>query len=288
MRFRNKFNIDLFNNPLRQNPDLMQAKNSLEAAWYDREARLYLNQLNRGDHLMPMDCDFEEWFGRLFDDTSKEYAYDRDYVFFSLFPRSRQARILELGFGNGCLSRFLMRRQFEVCSVDISKEYCRFLKKSEPRAIPLKSCAEILPFKDVSFDIVTAFVALHHFNLKLALPEMLRVLKNDGKGIFIEPLGNSRLFYRLRQLIPITDNESPGGGGLRVTELKEELVRAGFNYNMSEFELFTRLERLPLIRRFQRYLRKSDHFLLSKLRPLRHLARTVVIEIWKDRKTVDK
>jgi SAM-dependent methyltransferase len=288
MRFRNKFNIDLFNNPLRNDSNLVQAKNSLEAAWYDREAQSYLEQLNQVDPLMPMDRDFEEWFAPLFDDASPKYPYDRDYAFFSRFPRSPQTKMLELGCGNGCLSRFFIRRQFNVCSIDISKEYCGFIKKSEPRAVPLKSCAEILPFKDKTFDIVTAFMALHHFNLKLSLSEIHRVLKDDGRGIFIEPLGNSRLLYRFRQLIPVADNESPGGGGLRLSELKEELKRVGFNYDIAEFELFTRLERLPSARRFQQSLRKSDHFILSKLPFLKYFARTAVIEIRKDFQIVDK
>jgi SAM-dependent methyltransferase len=288
MRFRNKFNINLFDNPLRRDPNLVLAKNSLESAWYDQEARLYIDQLNQADQLMPLDRDFEIWFGPLFDDSSKIYPYDRDYAFFSLFPKSCQATVLDLGCGNGCLSRFLIRRHFDVYSIDISREYCIFIGKSEPRSLPLKSCAEILPFKDKSFDIVTAFVALHHFNLKLALSEMYRVLKDDGRGIFVEPLGNSRLFYLLRQLVPVADKESPGGGGLKMRELKRELTSIGFRFRITEFELFTRLERLPFARRFQQNLRKSDHFFLSKLPFLRYFARTAVIEIRKDPRIVDK
>jgi SAM-dependent methyltransferase len=288
MRFRNKFNIDLFNNPLRTRLEFLHAKNRLEAAWYDQEAQFYLDQLAHAEPLMPMDYEFEAWFGSLFDDDSGKYPYDRDYAFFNLFPRSPQAKILELGSGNGCLSRFFIRRQFDVCSVDISSEYCGFIRKSEPESVPIRSCAELLPFRDKSFDIVTAFVALHHFNLKLALSEIHRVLKDSGKGVFIEPLGNSRLLYRLRQLIPISDNESPGGGGLQISELKRELVLAGFESKIIEFELFTRLERLPFIRKFQKGLRKSDHFILSKLPFLKYFARTAVIEIRKDSQLVDK
>jgi SAM-dependent methyltransferase len=281
MRFKNKFNIDLFDNPLRRDYKLLQTKNLLEAAWYDQEADSVLDQLNSSGSLMPMDRDFENWFASFFDNETACYRFDRDYAFFNLFPRSRNKNILELGCGNGCLSRFFIRRGFDLSSIDISKQYCRFLKKSEPRSNPLKSCAEILPFKDKSFDIVTAFVALHHFNLDLSLAEINRVLKAGGRGIFIEPLANSRFLYKLRQLIPVADHESPGGGGLKVSELKQKLSAAGFNYHITEYELITRLERIPFAARFQQAFRKTDHFAMSHLPFLRHFARTAVIEIVK-------
>jgi SAM-dependent methyltransferase len=279
MRYKNKFNINLFDNPLRKSPGFLQIKNQLEAAWYDDEAQGCFKQLSHTKGLMPMDAEFEEWFASFYDNVSVAYPYDRDYDFFRRFPQSRDIRILELGCGNGCLSRFFIRRGIDVCSIDISKEYCRFLKKSESGSNPLLSCAELLPFKDGSFDIVTTFVALHHFNLDLCLPELNRILRNKGRGIFIEPLGNSRMLYSLRQLIPVADNESPGGGGLRVKELKRKLTACGFKYDIREYELITRLERLPLAHRFQGLLRKFDYSLLSVLPFLRHFARTAVIEI---------
>lgn len=282
MRYKNKFGINLFDNPLRKNSGNLQIKNQLEAAWYDDEAQSCFEQLSKATGLMPMDAEFEEWFAAFFDNPSMSRPYDRDYAFFSRFPKSKNIRMLELGSGNGCLSRFFVRRGIEVCSIDISREYCRFLKKSESGSNPLQSCAEVLPFKDGSFDIVTTFVALHHFNLDLCLPEINRILKDDGRGIFIEPLGNSRLLYNLRQLIPVADNESPGGGGLRTKELKRKLTACGFNYEIREYEFVTRLERLPLVHKFQDSLRKLDYFLISLMPFLRHFARTVVIEIRKN------
>ncbi len=283
MRFKNKFNIDLFDNQLRKDPKYLLEKNCLEAAWYDQEAESYITQLNNSDGLTLIDSDFEEWFASFFDNDSASFPYDRDYAFFKLFPKLRDTQILELGCGNGCLSRFFIRRDFAIFSIDISKICCGFLKKSEPRSNPLKSCAEILPFKNNSFDIITAFVALHHFNLDLSLSEMNRVLKAGGRGIFIEPLSNSRLLYQLRQLIPVADNESPGGGGLRESELKQKLETHGFDFHIVEYELITRFERLPLAAGFQKFFRKIDYFLFTHLPFLRYFARTAVIEIIKRR-----
>ena len=100
-------------------------------------------------------------------------------------------------------------------------------------------------------------------------------------GIFIEPLSNSEFLYKIRQLLPLADNESPGGGGLIRAELANELERVGFEYKIREFELLTRLERLPMLARFQKGLRKIDHQILSKLPSLRKFARTIILEIRK-------
>jgi SAM-dependent methyltransferase len=226
--------------------------------------------------------DFEKWFGDFHHDRRAADSFDRDRFFFGSFGDVAGERILELGFGNGCLTRFLLRRGARVCSVDLSLEYCRFLARSDSGSSPVKAWAEILPFKGGSFDMVTAFVALHHFNLEMTLKEIHRILRPRGRGIFMEPLANSRLLYSLRQFIPIKDNESPGGGGLRVRELAKAFADHGFSFEIREFEFLTRFERLPFIQPLQRILRRVDHFLLTSLPFLRILARTTVIQIRKN------
>ena len=281
MRYKNKFGINLFNNVLKRDSKLLDEKNSLEAVWYDAEAQDYLGQLKCSPGLMPMDRDFEKWFAAFVDSPRQYLAFDKDSVFFNAFPDFKCLRVLELGSGNGCLSRFFLRRDAEVISIDLSRNYGKFLKQSHNRSSPLVSCAERLPFKDKGFDIITSFVSLHHFNLDLCLAEIYRVLKDDGRGIFIEPLSDSRFLYQLRQIIPVADNESPGGGGLQSVELKNKLTQAGFDYSIKKFELFSRLERLPFCSRFQNHLRRLDYFLLRFFPFLGRFARNIVIEIKK-------
>ena len=281
MRYRNKNNINLFNNPLKREVSNLELKNSLESKWYDLESEDAYKQLEVKSDLLPMDMEFENWFADFYDNNSIELQYDRDFAYFSSFPHGNNLRFLELGFGNGCLSRFFIRRNIEVHSCEISRAYARFLVQTEPLANVASSCAEILPFKNDSFDIVTTFMALHHFNLDLTLPEIIRVLKPGGRGIFMEPLLNSKILYMLRQIIPIKDNESPGGGGINSHEIESRLQNAGVQYNMREFEFFTRLERLPFLNKFQIVLRKIDFAILSRSRFLRHYSRTAVIEICK-------
>lgn len=281
MRFRNRYNINLYANPLKRDSACLEKKNRLEAEWYDDEADAASSQILVDSGSLPMDTEFEDWFGAFYDNLTDKFPYDRDWAYFSAFPHGKGLKFLELGFGNGCLSRFFLRRGIDVYSNEISKKYTIFLMNTNPDTKPVRSCAEILPYKANSFDLVTTFLALHHFNLDLSLSEIYRVLKPGGKGVFMEQLLNSKILYLLRQFIPVSDNESPGGGGINSEELRVKLRAAGFRYRIREYELLTRLERIPLLNKLQKTLRKIDYTILLYLPFLRHFARTTVIEIFK-------
>jgi SAM-dependent methyltransferase len=281
MRFRNRYNINLYENPLKRDTASLKKKNQLEAEWYDIEAEAAFSQISAATGLLPMDAEFEDWFAAFYDNPYDKFHYDRDWAYFSSFSHGKSLKFLELGFGNGCLSRFFLRRGIDVYSNEISANYAKFLMNTNPVARAVRSCAEILPYKDSSFDLVATFLALHHFNLELSLSEIYRVLKPGGKGVFMEPLLNSKILYLLRQLLPISDNESPGGGGINSAELRMKLEAAGFRYRIREYELLTRLERIPFLHRFQKALRKIDNSIFSTLPIMRHFARTTVIEIFK-------
>jgi SAM-dependent methyltransferase len=281
MRYRNKHNINLIDNPLKTDSELLNKKNALESQWYDQEAKSYFAELNKSGELIEMDNDFEKWFGQFYDNPEIAPEYDRSYHFFGKLAQRKNGRVLELGFGDGCLSRFLLRRNRNVVSVDIAGNACRFLKESEPRSYPVKACGEILPFGNGSFDVVTSLVALHHLNIDMALGEIKRVLKPDGIGIFLEPMYNSKSLYKIRQLIPIDDYESPGGGGFCKKHLVESLKAHDLEFTIEEFEVFTRLERLFPIHAMQKALRRFDWLLLRIFPPFRYFARAFVLTIRK-------
>lgn len=270
---------NFFDNPFKKKAELLDLKNQLETAWYDDEAQQWQGQLGQSPEIISMDVEFEKWFADFYGKKSMKRRYDRDYCFFSSLGDVKGKNVLELGFGNGCLSRFLIRRGANMFSVELSGEYCRFLKRTEERSLPIRSCAEILPLKSKSIDLVTTFVALHHFNLDMAFSEITRVMRDGARGVFMEPLGNSKMLYDIRRVIPVKIKESPGGGALHKNEIHRVLRQYGFKYKIAKFELLTRLERLPLMSRFQDQLRRIDHRLLSGLPGLAHYARTAVIQI---------
>jgi SAM-dependent methyltransferase len=100
-------------------------------------------------------------------------------------------KILEIGAGAGISSIFLP--QYLVERTD-------YLSWDEEVYVRGGIDAENLPYMDEQYDIVFGVDVLHHLNSPvLALKEIARVLKKDGRAIFIEPYVSpvSYLVYKL-------------------------------------------------------------------------------------------
>lgn len=71
--------------------------------------------------------------------------------------------------------------------------------------------AEKLEFEDHKFDLILGTGILHHLNLNKAIKEISRVIKDDGKAVFIEPLGHNPFINFFRNSTPTlrTDDEHP-------------------------------------------------------------------------------
>ncbi len=78
--------------------------------------------------------------------------------------------------------------------------------------------AEDLTFPDESFDVVCGMGILHHLALKAAMPEIRRVLKPNGRAVFLEPMGHNPAIQLFRTLTPKlrTPDEHP----LKARDLK--------------------------------------------------------------------
>ncbi|HEU4319249.1 MAG TPA: class I SAM-dependent methyltransferase [Acidimicrobiia bacterium] len=94
------------------------------------------------------------------------------------------ADVLEVGCGQGHLTRALADRGINVIGIDANPQ-------AEAIAnTPLVKCmrAEALDFEDESFDFVVSVHAIEHIpDLDGALSEIARVLRPGGKAIFIYP-----------------------------------------------------------------------------------------------------
>jgi ubiquinone/menaquinone biosynthesis C-methylase UbiE len=113
--------------------------------------------------------------------------------------------VLDCGCGTGGLSAALSQNGAKVTAFDLSNG---MLKVAQKRAsswkleIPLvESAFENLPFKDNSFDFVVGTMILHHTELEKAVSEIKRVLKKNGRILFLEK--------QLRSLFLWTLMESP-------------------------------------------------------------------------------
>jgi len=98
-------------------------------------------------------------------------------------------QVLELGCGTGYFTRELARSEAEIVAVDLSPELLEIAKahSSTPniRYEIQNACA--LRCADAVFDSVVGSSVLHHLDIKKALPEIYRVLKQHGRIYFTEP-----------------------------------------------------------------------------------------------------
>jgi ubiquinone/menaquinone biosynthesis C-methylase UbiE len=105
--------------------------------------------------------------------------------------RREPTRVLEIGVGNGFVSRYLRERGYHVMTLDIN-----------PRLQPdVLGSLTAMPFADNSFDVVSACEVLEHVpqaSVLDALREMRRVTRETA----VVSVPNLRRAYGLQILIP--------------------------------------------------------------------------------------
>lgn len=117
--------------------------------------------------------------------------------------------ILDLATGTGDSAKELLKKEAKVIGVDISFEMLKIAKeKIQNDFTPVSASAYKLPFRDKTFDAVTcAFGIRNMHETELALKEIHRVIKGNGKIIILEfslPSGFFRKPYLLylKKIVP--------------------------------------------------------------------------------------
>lgn len=121
--------------------------------------------------------------------------FNRNHIQLSKFNS-----ILDLGCGIGHWLRMIAEIKGNaegLVGIDLSMERINYAKKINKNIKLIKADMCDLPFKDESFDFITAFVSFMFLteekNLKKAISEVARVLKNDGFFLFYDVIGNKKL-----------------------------------------------------------------------------------------------
>jgi SAM-dependent methyltransferase len=109
------------------------------------------------------------------------YWKESGLPFFELLPPPGR-RTLDLGCGEGRVTRDLKARGHDVIGVDAAPTLVRLAQEADPRGRYLVADAARLPFEDASFDLVVAFNTLMDFDdMPGAVREAARVLEPAGR-----------------------------------------------------------------------------------------------------------
>ena len=140
---------------------------------------------------------FYKALGNMFIDFDQEIQND-----------CKNKNILDYGCGIGLnTEKYLKYLPKKITGVDISEISLQKARKRvklyENQKVEFKqdNC-ENLSLENESFELVYGTGVLHHLKLDLAIKEIARVLKKDGKIIFVEPLGTNPIINLYRWMTP--------------------------------------------------------------------------------------
>ncbi len=102
-------------------------------------------------------------------------------------------RLLDIGCGQGDTSVWFALRGAEVWAIDVSDQMIRLTQQLAARyqvadRVHTSVCwVEKASYDEGFFDVIFADGVLHHLDMRLAVPNLVRMLKPGGQGVFIEP-----------------------------------------------------------------------------------------------------
>jgi demethylmenaquinone methyltransferase/2-methoxy-6-polyprenyl-1,4-benzoquinol methylase len=146
-------------------------------------------------------------------------------------PLSNEASVLDIGAGTGMMSEFAYRcnPKLRYVAVDPAQGMLKYAQKFLELHV---ATAEALPFNNDSFDAVLMGESLHHFDdTELAIKELIRVLKKNGK-LFIYDFDLSTFLGRTICMIEKFLGEP--ANFYEVNILKELLENHGFTVHVSK------------------------------------------------------
>jgi SAM-dependent methyltransferase len=102
-------------------------------------------------------------------------------AFFELVPPAH-GKTLEVGCGEGRVTRDLVKRGHDVVAVDATAELLKLARESDARSAYLRCDAAALPFADESFDLAVFYNSLMDVDdMDGSVREAARVLRRGGR-----------------------------------------------------------------------------------------------------------
>jgi 2-polyprenyl-3-methyl-5-hydroxy-6-metoxy-1,4-benzoquinol methylase len=216
------------------------------------------------------------------------------YVFFNdLIEQLESGTVLDFGCGDGWLSMRLAKKGHEMYGIDISRVLVdKATKWAHEQGLAEKAhfeemAGENLRFPENFFDAIIGSAILHHTELQMSLEGLYRVLKQGGKGLFIEPMNQNLLLRFWRLLTPW--RRSPTEKALSMSDIatvsrifpKARLHYFTFSSIFSEGMLIF-FPKSRIVRAMNRVLERLDRFVLARFPRLGSSCAVVVMELVKD------
>lgn len=213
----------------------------------------------------------------------------RDEYSHRVFQLGRNRRLLEYGCSDGESTRAWAAQGAVTTGIDLSPEAIRVARERAGDAgLAIRyevMNAESMTFHDRDFDLVAGTGILHHLDLSRAYAEIARVLDDDGRAVFIEPMGHNPLINLYRRLTPTmrSEDEHPlKTADIRLAESFFERVECRY-YNLFTLASVP-LRGTPLFRPLHATLRALDSVLFTLLPFTRRYAWMVLIELVRPRR----
>lgn len=209
--------------------------------------------------------------------------------------------ILDMGCGTGKSSVILAKKGAFVTSFDVSDKYVEVTKlrakvnNMDDKIKAEQMIAENMKYDSESFDVVFGVGILHHVDIEATVHEISRVMKNEGKAIFIEPIAFNPVLRKIRNLSMVKTIVPNKGKNLLITEDESQIDEKDIEFfrtifktvHYRAFQIFSRLDRFiggyP-VRRWKKIIfiiNWFDRVLLNRFHFLSTLGRWGVIQLIK-------
>ena len=151
--------------------------------------------------------------------------------------------VLDIGVGTGNLAKKFLENNYRVVGIDQSREMLRVAKHKYPNLkVRLGEFLKI-PFNDKVFDIIVSTYAFHHLNSEeksLAIKEMIRVLKDNGKIVIGDLMFKNRVEeeWVLKELTEVQVDEIKDEYYSYIDELESEFMKYNKKLNYENIDRF--------------------------------------------------
>jgi 2-polyprenyl-3-methyl-5-hydroxy-6-metoxy-1,4-benzoquinol methylase len=214
-----------------------------EAAFFDRQAARV------GDMALPID----PLAFRRYTRPAPRRRFNKEFRF-RVLGNLAGRRVLDVGCGDGLNMTMFAKMGADVTGIDVSPGALDVAhRRAEVNGVAdsvrlVCSPIETADLPDASFDVVWGDGILHHVldELEPTVRRLVRWVKDDGLIVFSEPVNLFEPLRRLRRLVPVHTDATPGERPLVASEL--EIVRRYVpDLRLRHYMLLGRLDRFVLV-----------------------------------------